>query len=402
MATCAGTNTTYLNLLASITLITNTRRHTHAHRVRSDGWRQKVTENPNINADCRHQALAAGADGIPLHKDKQASSGMPFVVTAENTPVGAYRKNQHQHMFALAPSEERRYDVHGNAYTFKRDPPSIQCILMVFANELLHGQDDGYPMRDFSVPVTSPRHLFNLKVILLFFMGDYPGQGKVANMIHNGKRACHWCYHIFEAHSPGHNVALDTRRHLPPHHPMRTDDVFGPHELRDPPRSRTHAETCAYAEEAHNLGVQGDAKGKKQAQKQTGVYGPCPLAFLAFFNLIWDITGDMMHIIKGMWARKLMPMLKGEFNQSQPLEPPKTHKVAGEVVAYTPAEQRVRKRNYDKASLEWTKVHTVHAYSQTRLLSLLKHAYSAMNYHGFKLISIELPALNEYPSHHRT
>jgi hypothetical protein len=319
-----------------------------------------VTDNPNINADKRHMALAAGADGIPLHKDKNASSGTPFVVTAENTPIGAYRKNQHQHMFALAPSEERRYDEAGNAYTFKKDPPSIQCILLLFTNELLHGQDEGYEIRDFSVPPDSPNHVFMLKVILLFFMGDYPGQGKAANMLHSGKQACHWCKHNFESHSPGHNVALGTRQHLPPDSPLRTDPSFGPEERRPPPETRTHVDICQCADEVDRLNGRGDAAARAAAEKRTGVYGWCPLSLLALFNMAWDITGDMMHLIKGMWMRRLIPMLKGELTQAHPKEPSMTQSDgAGGQQPRTQADIARRRATFRKASAEWAKVHLV-------------------------------------------
>jgi hypothetical protein len=270
--------------------------------------------------------------------------------------VGAYRKNQHQHMFALAPSEEIRYDTHGKTFTFKRDPPSIQPVLLVFTNEMLHGQEEGFPMRDFSKPPTSPDHFFFLKVILLFFMGDYPGQGKAANMLHTGKRACHWCHHLFETHSPGHNVALGTRQHLPEEHPVRSDETYGPQEEREPPATRTHADTCERGKDIEQM----DEAPKTAAQKDSGVYGFCVLAFLAMFNVIWDITGDMMHIIKGMWMRRLMPMLKGELVQAAPKKPNMTHTVAGEQVPYPPRERERRKRTYEQASQEWTKVHQVY------------------------------------------
>jgi hypothetical protein len=40
------------------------------------------------------------------------------------------------------------------------------------------------------------------------------------------------------------------------------------------------------------------------AQKKSGIYGPCWLAYLHLFNVIWDITGDMMHLLKGTWGRR--------------------------------------------------------------------------------------------------
>jgi hypothetical protein len=335
-----------------------------AHSHRSDGWRRKVTENPNINADSRHQALAAGCDGIPFHKDKQASSGWPFVITSESLPVGAYRKNQHQHMFALAPSEEIRYDEHGHTYKHKRDPPSVQCVLQVLADELLIGQDTGFNLRDFSRAVDDPEHNFWLKVILLFFMGDYPGQSKVANMVHAGKHACHWCHHTFEYHSQGHNVARDTRQHLADQHECRFDDAFQDDELRPPPATRTHAGVCDKADELDGLA----GPERKREQKDSGIYGSCVLRQLDFFNVVWDITGDMMHLIKGMWERRVMPMLKGNFKQAPPRKPETTHADGrGGQIPYTKAEQTQREKGHARAKLEWNKVQQVcSTYAHTR------------------------------------
>lgn len=193
--------------------------------------------------------LAAGCDGVPFHKDQQSSSGWPFVVTNEGLPAGTYRKNQHQHIFALTPSEEWRYDANKKPFIYKTDPKSIQPVLLMFTDELLHGQDTGFQMRDFSVPVGHPQHVFLLKCILLFFMGDYPGQGKVANMKHQGGKTCHWCMHPFQQHSPGHCVATGTRRHLPDTDPTRTDDTYGAAETRPPPAMRDHATTCAHCKD---------------------------------------------------------------------------------------------------------------------------------------------------------
>jgi hypothetical protein len=352
---------------------------------RSDGWRRKVTDNPNISADARHQALAAGCDGIPFHKDKNASSGWPFVITAENAPLGAYRKNQHQHMFALAPSDEIRHDDNGNTYVHKRDPQSIQCVLLLLVDELLHGQDTGFNIRDFSRPADDPAHNFMLKVILLFFMGDYPGQGKVANMLHSGFKACHWCHHYFETHSRGHNVARGTRQHLPTDDAYRRDDSFhGPPEIRDPPATRTSAEVCAKADEL--AGFKG-AELKRQ-QKACGVYGSCILRVLDMFDLIWDITGDMMHLMKAMWGARMLPMLKGNFVQAKPLKPEMTRADGdGGQVAYTDAEKADRKIAYDRAKLEWSKVKQVHQHTPPNIahvihvLSLVRSCALVHRYH---------------------
>jgi hypothetical protein len=301
-------------------------------------------------------ALAAGCDGIPYHKDKNASSGWPFVITAENLPPGAYRKNQHQHMFAVAPSEELRCDENGNTYIHKRDPTSIQPILMMLSDELLTGQDFGFNMRDFSQPLSSPTHHFKLFTILLFFMGDYPGQGKVANMKHAGSRACHWCTHPFEYHSKGHSIATKTRRHLDPEDPFRQDDAFTTVEDRPQPSMRHHDETCDIAKDIDGL------KGAQQekAQKQHGVYGSCFLTLLHLFNLIWDITGDMMHLMKGTWGRRIVPMLKGELDQKRPKKPLTTYSDGnGGRTPYDAPELAAREKAFDLAKLEHSRVKAV-------------------------------------------
>ena len=50
------------------------------HMRRSNGWKYKVTENPNINTDGRHLAVTGACDGVPLFKDKNALSGWPFLL----------------------------------------------------------------------------------------------------------------------------------------------------------------------------------------------------------------------------------------------------------------------------------------------------------------------------------
>jgi hypothetical protein len=259
-------------------------------------------------------------------------------------------------MFTLAPSEEISYDEHGKTFVLKRDPPNIQCVLLVFVDELLHGQGTGFRTRDFSRPVSDPAHWFWLKVILLFFMGDYPGQGKVANMMHTGVQACHWCHHDFEYHSQGHNVARGTRQQLPPRHHIRSDDSYNTVENRPPPAARTHTEICEKAAEL--AGLRGAEL--KAAQKASGVYGFCVLAYLLLFDLVWDICGDMMHLIKGTWGRRLLPMLKGNFVQAPPKKPSTTHADGnGGQVDYTPEEMAARTAGYNKAKQEWTRVRQV-------------------------------------------
>jgi len=70
-------------------------------------------DNPNINADARHQVFSAAADGVPFFKDRNAANGWPVVLFPENGPEGINRDNDHAHMVALAPSEYWAEDEDG-------------------------------------------------------------------------------------------------------------------------------------------------------------------------------------------------------------------------------------------------------------------------------------------------
>jgi hypothetical protein len=74
------------------------------HIRRSSGFRAKVINNPNINADRRHQAVTGSCDGVPLFKDKNAMSAWPFVLKSALLPEGLANEICFAHMAALVPS----------------------------------------------------------------------------------------------------------------------------------------------------------------------------------------------------------------------------------------------------------------------------------------------------------
>jgi hypothetical protein len=80
-----------------------------------------------------------------------------------------------------------------------------------------------------------------------------------------------------------------------------------PNEDRPPFPCRTHADFVADALE------QAEYEGPKvrAPYKRTGVKELSPLRFLAFFDLVWDLLPDMMHIIMGIWKAHIFPMLRG-------------------------------------------------------------------------------------------
>jgi hypothetical protein len=178
-----------------------------------------------------------------------------------------------------------------------RDPKSMHAFMTVFVDELLWGETDGFRTVDHSKPNDDPDHIFWLMVILLFWVGDYPGMGKCAAMKHSGAHGCHWCDGFFFPHSTGHNVCIHNRRHLRPNHPFRHDAAtWGSTELRTPPNNRTHADVKAKAQEIHDMEY-GTARDKKQSN--TGIDGFCLFMMLAMFDVVWDMLPDMMHITKG-------------------------------------------------------------------------------------------------------
>jgi hypothetical protein len=73
----------------------------------------QVTENSNINADRRNQAVSASTDGVPFFKDRNAANGWPVSVWPDNAPLGKNRDNAHAHMAMLVPSEYWIVDSEG-------------------------------------------------------------------------------------------------------------------------------------------------------------------------------------------------------------------------------------------------------------------------------------------------
>jgi hypothetical protein len=96
-----------------------------------------------------------------------------------------------------------------------------------------------------------------------------------------------------------------------------SDETSARHaENGDPPAMRTHDSIVrdAEADRDHTL-----AKGyKKHApHKTTGVKELSPFRFLAFFDLVWDIMPDLMHIVPVMWKGHIFKMFGGKRTPAQ-------------------------------------------------------------------------------------
>ena len=168
--------------------------------------------------------------------------------------------------------------------------------MTVLVDELLWGETDGFRIVDHSKGLDDPDRVFQLKVILLFWVGDYPGLAKCASMKHAGAYACHWCKGYFYPHSPGHNVCIHNRRYLRQNHPYRKDLRWDYQETRDPPDLRTTDEIESLSREISAMKEGPDTERKK---KLSGIDGFCLLQQLHMFDIVWDMLPDMMHITKG-------------------------------------------------------------------------------------------------------
>ena len=308
------------------------------HIRHSDGWRIKVKENPNMNSDSRNVALSGSCDGVPYFKDRNAMSGWPFVLTDENLPPGLCKTTAHAHMVSLAPAFYKTNGEDSKIDYIKKDPKSLQPVMLILTDELLRGQSSGFSVTDYSVPAGIEGREFNLKTVLLMWTADYPGLQKCANMFEKGFQKCHWCFHCFETHSTGHQVARDMRRHLPPRHALRTDLAYGPHAMPKP-KTRTHAETVMQAQQIEAM-PKGPEKIKRQ--KSLGIYGMCFFTFLDYFDIIWDLLPDIMHIHKGLWNAWLLPLLRGDKKHYKEPEPKETYTKKGTIYRHT--EENMAKR----------------------------------------------------------
>ena len=173
----------------------------------------------------------------------------------------------------------------------------MTAFMVVFMDELLWCESDGFRTVDHSKDPSDPLRVFWLKVILLYWVGDYPGLAKFADMKHAGFYGCHWCKWYFYTHSAGHNISIHNRRNLRANHPFRTDARWPNRETRRPVPLRSHTEVEAQAREIDEMA--GPAKDKKQ--KVTGINGFSLLLLLALFDIVWDMMSDMMHITKGVF-----------------------------------------------------------------------------------------------------
>jgi hypothetical protein len=93
-------------------------------------------------------------------------------------------------------------------------------------------------------------------------------------------------------------------------HPYRHRGVWGPTEDRPIPQTRTHEGIVAAAAVTEASQLKWDHK--QHPRYDTGVDGPCPLAKVPLFDLVWDVCMDFMHLVKVVLSGHLLPLLKGQ------------------------------------------------------------------------------------------
>lgn len=272
-----------------------------------------------MNADRRNLGLVGTTDGVPLFDD-QKRSAWPFVMRVANLPDGLSTEMSNVHLHMLTACEFWELDPDANVLRRKiRQPKSMMPHLSIIVDDILGVYKHGVPCVDSSLPAGHAQRHFRCRANLLMWTGDYPGQAKVSG---THDKTCHWCV---DKSQPAPEVSRRKwggyRRYLPCGHPLRAPSgFFGEAETRDPPAFRTHATFVAQGlrNEEHEKQLRmPDARKRKifhkdSPYKSTGVKEASPLRWIPWFDLVWDILPDMMHIMSGIWKRHILKMLKGE------------------------------------------------------------------------------------------
>jgi hypothetical protein len=345
------------------------------HIRKSNGWKQKVTDNPKMNGDPRNQAFIMSTDGVPYFRDFGSRSGWPVVIRNAGLPDGLWGHMAHVHMVAFQASDYKvKNTVTGKLDTMKKNPTSLTSTVgALITDELLRGQNFGYRIRDMSRSEGDPGAFFNCRVCLLFCVGDYPAQGTFSGFQHSGKPFCHWCTMLGKTcEGINRSTCACNRRYLPENHKLREKmdtlngrPEFKEAETRPPPPPRTHD---VVVEDARLTKAYADAKKAKRRSphKESGVKFVCYFALLFLFDMVWDFLPDMMHIVKAILHGHLYPLLKGERDPKYPNYLPMVH---GDGTPYTPALKTVRSKQNDVSRKNYSNAMKVtHSLSVTRFV----------------------------------
>jgi hypothetical protein len=189
--------------------------------------------------------------------------------------------------------------------------------MMIIADDLHVGEQQGYPVVDGSRLEGDPSRYFNLKTILLYVSADYPAQRLACGFTHSGKWSCHYCIEKGEFnHGVNRCVHDKFYRWLPANDPARKDDSTPPpvrnHESVCMQGLLNEAELTAKLQHAARINQLSDQRRDTYADLQTdGVNRWCPLAVLYLFDVVWDFVFDIMHAAD-VFKRYIVPSMKGD------------------------------------------------------------------------------------------
>jgi hypothetical protein len=150
--------------------------------VFSQGFQEKVTSNPVMSEDSRNQGIILASDGIPYFKDKGSNrSGYPCGARLANPPEQLGKSLGLTHLLCLMSCEYWTVDeATGKGIRVFRKPKSLQPMMLRIADEFYQLYHVGVRVVDHSLAVGADEREFWLRVVLLFWIGDYPGQAEVS------------------------------------------------------------------------------------------------------------------------------------------------------------------------------------------------------------------------------
>ena len=282
------------------------------HVTRSRGFRQKVTENPHMASDNRNLALVGTTDGVPFFDD-QIRGCWPFFFRCANLPDSLSTLPANIHLGLLSANEYYEVDKESGVLRRRiRGPKSLNPHLTVLVDDLLGAYRKGITVCDSTRAYSDPDYTFQCRVILLYWTGDYPALALVSG---THSKMCHWC-RMVSVHSPEitRRCWCDYRRYLPSDHPWRRHGAFGAPETRPSPEPRNHPGYVADA--VANINHRGYKKDRPY--KTTGVKELSMLGALPYFDLVWDVLPDMMHIVSVIWKGHVFQMFVGKRTPAKP------------------------------------------------------------------------------------
>jgi hypothetical protein len=148
-----------------------------------------------MSEDTRNQGLVGMSDGIPLFRDKSSRSAIPVLLRTTNMGDHLSMKFRYTHMTGLVPSHFWIIGKDSKQFQrVERKPSTLMAILHAVTDNLLFWEE-GELVEDHSKCAQDPRRWFQLRAALLYWCGDYPGQGEASGFSHaaGGKHSCHWC-----------------------------------------------------------------------------------------------------------------------------------------------------------------------------------------------------------------